>query len=239
MATTVLHTADSRGHLDHGWLDTWHSFSFGGWHQPDRIHFGALRVLNDDYVKGGFGFGKHPHDNMEIITVVLNGALEHQDSMGHTQAIHANEVQVMSAGSGVYHSEYNHHKDETVNLLQLWIFPSEKNVTPRYDQRLFDPAERINVLQPLVSPLGNEDPGLKIHQNAWIYRTELQKEKSLILNTHQAKNGLYVFVIEGKVSINGIELSRRDALGLSGEQEVKIEASDNSDLLLVEVPMQL
>src|ERR1044071_556810 len=155
---TVLHKANTRGHADHGWLNAHHSFSFAGYYDPEKIHFGALRVLNDDIVAGGMGFGKHPHDNMEIITIVLEGALEHQDSMGHTQALYPNEVQVMSAGSGVTHSEYNHNRDKKANLLQIWIFPKERNVTPRYEQTVFDEKERVNTLQPLVSPIDNEDP---------------------------------------------------------------------------------
>lgn len=153
MSNIIFHAANERGHADHGWLNAHHSFSFAGYHDPSKIHFGALRVLNDDIVAPGMGFGKHPHDNMEIITIVLSGALEHKDSMGHTQAIKTNEVQVMSAGTGVFHSEYNHSHTEEVNLLQIWIFPEKRNVEPQYDQRLFDPAERINKWQTLVSPV--------------------------------------------------------------------------------------
>jgi hypothetical protein len=237
MAKTVLHTADSRGHANHGWLDTYHSFSFASWHNPERTHFGALRVLNDDYVKGGYGFGKHPHDNMEIISIVLQGALEHQDSMGHTQAIHPDEVQVMSAGTGVVHSEYNHNKDEDVNLIQIWIFPKERQIAPRYDQKVFDPAERKNKLQLLVSPRDNEDEGLKINQDGWIYRTELDNSKSLELKPHTSQHGFYIFVIEGSIIANGQQLNRRDALGISDVDSLKIEAGVNSDLLVLEVPM--
>ncbi len=163
MATINFHPANTRGFADHGWLKANHSFSFAGYHDPSRIHFGALRVLNDDIIAGGMGFGKHPHDNMEIITVVLDGALEHKDSMGHTQALYPNEVQVMSAGTGVQHSEYNHSREQNVNVLQLWIFPDKKNVAPRYGQTVFDPAERVNKLQTLVSPIDKTDDGLKIH----------------------------------------------------------------------------
>ena len=237
MAKTILHTASTRGHADHGWLDTYHSFSFASWYDPERMHFGALRVLNDDYVKGGFGFGKHPHDNMEIITIVLKGALEHQDSMGHTQAIHSNEVQVMSAGSGVFHSEYNHNKNEDVNLIQIWIFPDKQNVAPRYDQRVFEAADRQDKLQTLVSPINKEDDGLKINQDAWIYRTELAAGKELDLKLHSDKHGLYAFVIEGSISVNGQKLNRRDALGISDTDSIKIEASEGSDIILLEVPM--
>lgn len=237
MSKTVLHTADSRGHADHGWLNTWHSFSFAGYYDPQRVHFGALRVLNDDYVKGGFGFGKHPHDNMEIITVVLRGALEHKDSMGHTQAIHADEVQVMSAGSGVQHSEYNHNKDEDVNLIQIWIFPKRENVPPRYDQRVFPLADRENKLQLLVSPIDNEEEGLKINQDAWIWRTQLDTAKSLELTPHHKGNGFYVFLIEGSISVNGTTLNRRDAMGISDTGHMDLKAAEPSDILILEVPM--
>jgi redox-sensitive bicupin YhaK (pirin superfamily) len=237
MAKTVFHTADSRGHANHGWLDTYHSFSFASWHNPERVHFGALRVLNDDYVKGGYGFGKHPHDNMEIISIVLKGALEHQDSMGHTQAIHPDEVQVMSAGTGVIHSEYNHNKDEDVNLIQIWILPKERQIAPRYDQRVFDATERKNRLQMLVSPRDNEDEGLKINQDAWIYRTELEKGNALELQAHSEQHGFYLFVIEGNISADGQQLNRRDALGISGVSTVKVEAGEHTDLLILEVPM--
>ena len=237
MAKTVLHSSDSRGHMDHGWLNTWHSFSFAGWHDPERVHFGALRVLNDDYVKGGYGFGKHPHDNMEIITVVLKGALEHQDNMGHTQAIHPDEVQVMSAGTGVMHSEYNHNKDEDVNLIQIWIFPNQQQVKPRYDQRSFTASDRSNQLQMVVSPMGREDAGLKIHQDAWIYRADLDAGKAVEVPLHASGQGLYVFVISGSVSFEGQELKQRDALGIWDTASVTITAGENSELLLLEVPM--
>lgn len=237
MANIIYHPADQRGHADHGWLNAKHSFSFAGFYDSSKIHFGALRVLNDDIVSEGMGFGKHPHDNMEIITVVLEGALEHKDSMGHTQAILPNEVQVMSAGTGVFHSEYNHNRDQKVNLLQLWIFPNKKNVKPRYDQKLFAPEERINQLQPLVSPIDNEDAGLKIHQDAWIYRTTLQAGKTLEHKLHNENNGVYAFVINGSVDANGQQLNKRDAAGISDTDTLKLAASADSDILLVEVPM--
>ncbi|MBN8672274.1 MAG: pirin family protein [Chitinophagales bacterium] len=237
MTNTVFHPANERGHADHGWLNAHHSFSFAGYHDPSKIHFGALRVLNDDIVSEGMGFGKHPHDNMEIITVVLDGALEHKDSMGHTQAIHPNEVQVMSAGTGVFHSEYNHNRDKKVNLLQLWIFPNKRNVEPRYDQKLFAPEERVNNLQSLVSPIEGNDDGLKIHQDAWIYRTTLQAGKSVEHKLHSDKHGVYVFNITGSVNANGQLLNRRDAVGLSGTDTLTLSADAESDVLVIEVPM--
>ncbi len=237
MAKTIFHSADSRGHADHGWLNAKHSFSFAGYYDPSRIHFGALRVLNDDIVAPGMGFGKHPHDNMEIITIVLEGALEHKDSMGHTEAIHPGEVQVMSAGTGVFHSEYNHNRDKEVNLLQTWIFPDKKNVQPRYDQRMFDAEGRNNKLQLLVSPIYNDDEGLKIHQNAWVYRTNLEKGMSLRHNMHSNRNGVYMFVIDGKINTEGQQLNKRDAIGISETDSFEFTAEENSDVILFEIPM--
>lgn len=235
---TIFHAADTRGHADHGWLNAKHSFSFAGYHNPERIHFGALRVLNDDIVAPGMGFGKHPHDNMEIITIVLDGALEHKDSMGHTQAIHPDEVQVMSAGTGVFHSEYNHHKDKGVNLLQTWIFPNKKNVKPRYDQRVFPAAERLNTWQPLVSPEGKEDGGIKIHQDAWIHRATIEEGKTLSYQTHNPGTGLYIFMIDGDINAENLTLKKRDAVGITGATEVMLAAKAQSDVLIFEVPME-
>lgn len=239
MAKTIYHAANTRGHANHGWLDTFHTFSFAGYNDPSRIHFGALRVINDDTVKGGFGFGKHPHDNMEIITVVLDGALEHADSMGHTEAIQANEVQVMSAGTGIFHSEYNHNKDKDVSLFQIWIFPEKKNVTPQYDQVKFDPTERINNLQLLVSPMDKNESRLKINQQAWIYRTQLEKGKTLEHTMHSNKNGMYVLAIDGSANVNGQILNKRDGAGISDTDTISITANETADLLLLEVPMLL
>jgi redox-sensitive bicupin YhaK (pirin superfamily) len=237
MSKTVFHAADTRGHANHGWLNAHHSFSFASWYDPSRIHFGVLRVLNDDIVRGGTGFGKHPHDNMEIISVVLDGEIGHRDSMGHEESIKVNEVQVMSAGTGIEHSEYNHLKDHPLNLLQIWIFPKRRDVEPRYDQRAFDPKERENQLQMLVSPIDNNDGGLKIHQDAWIYRTSLKAGKSLKHQLHSEGNGVYAFVIEGNVSIESKELNKRDALGISETGEITLDAISDSDVLLIEVPM--
>lgn len=238
MANTIFHASDTRGHADHGWLNAHHSFSFAGYHDPSRIHFGALRVLNDDIVAPGMGFGKHPHDNMEIITIVLDGALEHKDSMGHTQAIHPDEVQVMSAGTGVFHSEYNHNKDKAVNLLQTWLFPNKKNVQPRYDQRVFPAAERVNKWQAIVSPIDNEDPGMKIHQDAWIYRSKIEAGKSLEYNLHSTGKGVYLFVIDGSATTEGQTLNRRDAVGITETGKITIDATADTELVLFEVPME-
>jgi len=237
MAKTVFHAADKRGHANHGWLDAHHSFSFASWYDPTKVHFGELRVLNDDIVAGGKGFGRHPHDNMEIITIVLEGALEHKDSMGHTQQIVPNEVQVMSAGSGITHSEYNPDPDKRANLLQTWIFPKEQNVQPRYDQKTFRADERVNKLQALVSPIDNNDAGLKIHQNAWIYRTTLESGKSVIHTLHSNQHGVYIFVIDGKAKIGEQVLGKRDAMGISDTEAIEITADATSDVLVFEVPM--
>lgn len=239
MSKTVFHAADTRGHANHGWLNAHHSFSFASWYDPSRIHFGVLRVLNDDIVRGGTGFGKHPHDNMEIISVILDGEIGHRDSMGHEESIKVDEVQVMSAGTGIEHSEYNHLKDHPLNLLQIWIFPKRRDVEPRYDQRAFEPKERENQLQMLVSPIDNDDAGLKIHQDAWIYRTKLDAGKSLKHRLHNENNGVYAFVIDGNVSIEGQELNKRDALGISETGEITLDAKAGSDVLLIEVPMTM
>lgn len=237
MAKSTFHPADKRGHANHGWLDAHHSFSFAGWYDPSKIHFGALRVLNDDIVAQGMGFGTHPHDNMEIITIVLEGTLEHKDSMGHTQQIVPGEVQVMSAGSGITHSEYNPDKNNRANLLQTWIFPDKKNVQPRYDQKMFDTAGRLNKLQMLVSPIYNEDDGLKIHQYAWIYRTTLEEGKSVSHTLHSRQHGAYIFVIDGSINAEGQLVGKRDALGISDTDAIELTAQANSDVLIFEVPM--
>lgn len=239
MATTVFHAANERGHADHGWLKAHHSFSFASWYHPEKVHFGALRVLNDDIVAGGTGFGKHPHDNMEIITIVLDGVLEHKDSMGHAQTIEPGEVQVMSAGTGVFHSEQNPDRMKPVSLLQTWIFPNKRGVKPRYDQTHFDPADRVNKLQMLVSPIDSTDPGLKIHQDAWIYRTNLQAGQSLEHNLHTAGHGAYVFVIDGAIGTEGKQLGKRDAVGIYDTSGFTLSATANSDVMIFEVPMRL
>ncbi len=238
MAKTIFHPANKRGHANHGWLDAHHSFSFAGWYDPSKIHFGALRVLNDDIVAGGKGFGTHPHDNMEIITIVLEGTLEHKDSMGHAQQIVPNEVQVMSAGTGVTHSEYNPDPKNRVNLLQTWIFPNKKNVKPRYDQTTFPAEARLNTLQPLVSPIDNSDPGLKIHQDAWIYRTTLEAGKSATHQLHSTNHGAYLFVIDGSINTEGQTLNKRDAIGITDTSKFEITAAAKSDVLIFEVPME-
>lgn len=233
---TTVYKASTRDHADHGWLNAWHSFSFAGYHDPERIHFGALRVLNDDTVAGGMGFSLHPHDNMEIITIPLSGQLEHKDSMGNTGLISKGEVQVMSAGTGIYHSEKNKNHKEDLKLLQIWVFPDTKGVKPRYDQKAFDLDASVNKLVNIVSPMG-EAEGLNIHQHAWFYLGKLNKDFSTRYTLKDARNGVYAFVIEGEVTINGEKLERRDAAGIREAEQLDIQAGSDAELLLMEVPM--
>ena len=238
MAQQVIHKADTRGFADHGWLKSYHSFSFAGYHHPERMHFGVLRVLNDDMVQGGMGFGKHPHDNMEIISIPLEGDLEHKDSMGNTTIIRNGDIQVMSAGTGIYHSEYNKNKDEAVKFLQIWIYPNKKNVTPRYDQLTMQLADRKNKLQQVLSPDPNDD-GVWIHQDAWFHMGKFDANLSADYELKGTGTGVYAFVIEGKVSIDGNELNRRDAIGLWETNKISLNFVENSTVLLMEVPMEI
>lgn len=235
---TIYHTADSRGHADHGWLNTYHSFSFAGWQHPERIHFGALRVLNDDTVDGGMGFGKHPHRDMEIISIPLEGALEHNDSMGTNAVIRKGEVQVMSAGTGVQHSEFNHDKGNPVKFLQIWIFPRELNVTPRYQQKdLLDHTIK-NEFQTLVSP-DKEGDALWIHQDAWLSMIKMDKDISRTYEMHQENQGVYIFVLKGNVQVGDQTLNTRDGFGIWDTARFDITASEDAEVLLIEVPMDL
>ncbi|MEY4286097.1 MAG: hypothetical protein RL511_170 [Bacteroidota bacterium] len=231
---TTFHAAETRGHADHGWLNAKHSFSFASWYNPERIHFGMLRVLNDDIVAGGMGFGKHPHDNMEIITIPLSGAIKHQDSMGFSEIIEAGEVQVMSAGTGIYHSEFNPNHDQELNLFQIWIFPNQKQVTPRYAQRKYNLA--TDVFTALVGP---QNSGLDtwIHQDAWISMGEFNAETTANYAMKGANNGIYVMVIEGAIQIGDLKLEHRDAIGISEIAQIDIQMEQNSKILVIEVPM--
>jgi redox-sensitive bicupin YhaK (pirin superfamily) len=233
---TVFHPADQRGHANHGWLDAHHSFSFASWYDPSKIHFGALRVLNDDIIAGSMGFGTHPHDNMEIITIPLVGALKHRDSMGNEATITAGEIQVMSAGTGIQHSEFNA-TNETLNLFQIWIFPNKKNVTPRYDQQLLDTAKMKNNFAQILSP-DPADDGVWIHQDAWFHLGEFDKGQSANYSVKSATNGVYVLVVEGQITINGQELNKRDALGVWNTETFAISFTENSKVLLLDVPME-
>lgn len=235
---TILHKAATRGHADHGWLNSWHTFSFAGYYDPARIHFGALRVLNDDTVAAGMGFGKHPHDNMEIISIPLEGDLEHGDSMGNTTVIKQGDVQAMSAGTGVVHSEKNKNNDKPVKFLQIWVFPNQRNVQPRYDQKTFSEDEKKNRLLTIVSPLGTADGGIQIHQDAWFSLGKLDNGTTLDYRVNKEGNGVYAFLLEGDVTINNVVLNRRDGLGISKETDLSIIANTDAELLLMEVPMQ-
>jgi len=236
MANMILYKANTRGHVNHGWLNAYHSFSFASYYDPERVHFGVLRVLNDDTVAPGMGFGMHPHDNMEIITIPQSGQLEHKDSMGNHGIIGAGDIQVMSAGTGIQHSEFNHSKDKEVRLLQIWVFPNKKNVTPRYGQMTLDVAERKNKLQQIVSP-NPDDAGLWIHQDAWFHMTSLDAGKKLSYELKKQGNGVYCFVLEGEVNINGQDLERRDGLGIKETAKFDITAKTNCEVLLMEIPM--
>ena len=232
----VFHPASSRGAADHGWLQAKHSFSFANYYDSERVQFGALRVLNDDIIAPGMGFGTHPHDNMEIITIPLDGALEHKDSMDNIGVIETDEIQVMSAGSGVYHSEYNKNKDQPVSLLQIWVFPNKKNVTPRYDQKNIKDLKKVNSFYPIVTP-NQKGPGMWIHQDAWFHLGEFDKETRINYNINKKGNGVYAFLIEGSVQIDGESLEKRDALGLWDTESFELLANPNSRILLIEVPL--
>ncbi|PIQ26275.1 hypothetical protein COW36_15205 [bacterium (Candidatus Blackallbacteria) CG17_big_fil_post_rev_8_21_14_2_50_48_46] len=232
----ILHRADSRGVAEHGWLHSYHTFSFAGYYHPERMHFGALRVLNDDRVQGGKGFGQHPHQNMEIISIPLSGALAHRDNMGNVQVIHEQDVQIMSAGTGVFHSEYNDHADQEVNFLQIWILPEKLNIRPRYEQRTFSVKERLNVWQTVVSPQRGE--GVWINQQAWFCLADLEQDHRLPYTPHATGQGLYLFVLEGEVSVAGETLSARDGLGVWELNELTLNALSDAKVLMIEVPMQ-
>lgn len=232
----VIHKADTRGHANHGWLNSYHTFSFAGYHNSERVHFGLLRVLNDDIVAPGMGFGKHPHDNMEIVSIPLSGSLAHKDSTGRCEVIKTNDVQIMNAGSGIAHSEMNASNTDEVNFLQLWIFPKEKNIEPRYDQKTFNPIERINKIQTVVSP-NKEEAGVWINQDAWFSLANPEHGKELTYQIHLNGNGVYLFIIEGEVEINNETFYKRDGLGISETSEISIKANKNSKLLFIEVPM--
>jgi quercetin 2,3-dioxygenase len=230
---TVLFPADQRGHADHGWLNSYHSFSFASYYDPEKVHFGMLRVLNDDTVAPGMGFGEHAHDNMEIISIPLEGSLEHKDSMGHKKVITTGEVQIMSAGTGIHHSEYNHSSTEPVKFLQIWVFPKQRNITPRYDQKKFDIKEEFTTV---VSP-DKADGSIFINQDAWFAIANPKSEKNLDYELHDDEHGIYLFVLEGSATVGEHILERRDAIGIWDTDLVHIKAKGGSKLLVIEVPM--
>lgn len=232
----IIHRANSRGHADYGWLNTYHSFSFSEYYNPNRMNFGALRVLNDDTIEGGTGFDTHPHNNMEIITIPLDGALKHKDSMGNSSIINQGEIQVMSAGTGIYHSEFNPHKDKSGQFLQIWVMPNQENVTPRYGQIALNVEDRHNKFQQIVSP-NPSDEGLWIHQQAWFYLADFDAGKLANYQLKKEGNGVYLFVISGSIIINNEVLESRDGMGITGAEIIAIEANSKTEILVIEVPM--
>ena len=237
MKNTVLHKANERGHADHGWLNAYHSFSFANWYNPDKVQFGVLRVLNDDTVAPGMGFGMHPHDNMEIITIPLEGDLAHKDSMGNAETIKFGDVQVMSAGTGIRHSEFNPNADRRTKLLQIWLFPNKQNVEPRYQQITLNVNDRENKLQQILSP-NPEDAGVWIHQDAWFHLGKFEKGLTENYTVKREGNGVYAFVISGSVINNGQILETRDALGVWNTENLEITSTSDAEILLMDIPME-
>lgn len=239
MANTVLHKAHTRGHADHGWLQSYHTFSFAGYYNPERMQFGALRVLNDDKVEAGMGFGTHPHNNMEIISIPLKGDLEHKDSMGNVAVIQKGDIQVMSAGTGITHSEYNRNKDKEVRFLQIWVVPNKRNVAPRYDQITLHENDRHNALQQILSP-SPDDAGVWIHQDAWFHLGTFDKGKDTHYHLKKQGNGIYVFLLNGEARIAGHILNKRDGFGIWDIDNIMIESlAPDTEILLMEVPMNV
>lgn len=238
---TLLHKSEERGHANHGWLDAKHSFSFASWFDPEKVHFGALRVLNDDTIAEGMGFGEHPHDNMEIVTIPFGGRIEHKDSMGNGEVLAAGEVQLMSAGTGIRHSEFNPDDDQVTRLFQIWVFPKEKGIEPDYGQKEFSESDRQGNWQVLVAPDGDNSQGsagpLKIHQDAWFSRIDLNSGEEATYTLNKPGSGVYLMVIEGSVNVHGQDLGKRDALGISETSDFKIETTSDAQLLAIEVPM--
>lgn len=235
---SLLYTSDSRGKADYDWLKTNYSFSFAEYYNEDRMGFGALRVLNDDSIAGGKGFGAHPHNNMEIITIPLSGGLEHKDNMGNIAISKPGDIQVMSAGSGVFHSEFNAHSDKAVTLLQIWVIPNKMNIVPRYEQRYFDIYTQPNIFHQIISPIETHEKGIGIYQDAWFERAYLEENNQLEYSLKKSGNGIYIFVISGQIRVNNQELHTRDAVGIWDIEEViHIEAIQDAEFILIEVPL--
>lgn len=234
----VIHRANSRGHANHGWLNSHHSFSFASYYNPERMHFGVLRVLNDDVVSGGRGFNTHPHDNMEIISIPLEGDLEHKDSMGNTAVIKEGDVQVMSAGTGITHSEFNRNKDQEVKFLQIWLFPNKRNVQPRYDQISIRDIEKKNAFYQVLSP-NADDEGVWIHQDAWFSMAKFDAGQGDCYELNRKENGVYLFVLDGEVTVAGEKLSKRDGMGIWNVDDLTLVSDSNARVLLMEVPMNI
>ncbi|UWX53994.1 pirin family protein [Maribacter litopenaei] len=234
---TILYKAESRGHANHGWLNSCHSFSFANYFNPERMNFGALRVLNDDTVSAGRGFGTHPHSNMEIISIPLEGDLKHMDNMGNSTVIKKGDIQVMSAGTGVEHSEFNNNRDSLVKFLQIWIIPDKQNVTPRYDQISIEDIKVKNKLYQVLSP-NPEDQGVWIHQKAWFHMGDFEKGQSESYSFKLEGNGIYIFVLDGTLSVNDTELNTRDGFGIWDTNSFDITATSGAKFLIMEVPME-
>ena len=235
---TIFHPAEQRGKSDFGWLKAQYSFSFSNYHNPERMNFGTLRVLNDDHIEGGMGFSKHPHQNMEIITIPLQGALKHEDSMGNAGVISKGDIQVMSAGSGVMHSEKNANSQEAVQLLQIWMFPNQLNVSPRYEQKSIKTSSSDHSLEQIVSPNADDD-GVWIHQDAWFYWGNFSVGNTVPYPIKKEGNGVYIFVIKGEIKINKEKLNPRDALGIWDTTEFLIEVLGDSEFLIMDIPMNI
>lgn len=237
MANYVIHTADSRGYADHGWLKSYHTFSFASYFNPERVNFGALRVLNDDFVAAGMGFGAHPHENMEIISIPLEGKLAHKDSTGSEGVIQKGEIQFMSAGTGVTHSEMNGSTTEDVKFLQIWVFPNKQNITPRYGQMNYEVAE--NELKTLIQPETQEGT-LRLQQNAWFKMAKFNANKTLQLKVEDPKNnGIYIFLLNGSLTVDGKNINTRDAIGVWETENIDVKINDDSEFLVIEVPMNI
>lgn len=236
MAKTILHLADTRGKTDIGWLKSYHTFSFGSNYDPERMNFGALRVLNDDTVEGGKGFGEHPHDNMEIISIPLEGGLKHRDNMNNSAVISDGDIQVMSAGTGIFHSEHNNDPKETVKFLQIWLYPNKINVEPRYDQLTLNKNDRHNKLQQVLSP-NPDDAGVWIYQNAWFNLGSFDKGISTEYAIKAKGNGVYAFILNGTVEIDGQLLNTRDGFGIWDTDKITVKALSDAEFLLMDVPM--
>lgn len=235
---SIIHKAATRGHADHGWLNSYHSFSFASYHNPERMNFGVLRVLNDDTVSANQGFGTHPHKNMEIISIPLDGDLKHEDNMGNKTIIKSGDIQIMSAGTGIMHSEYNNNHDMPVKFLQIWVIPNKKNVAPRYDQLTLKDIAKENEFYQVLSP-DKDDQGVWIHQDAWFHLGDFEKGSSDEYKIKKEGNGVYAFILDGEVTINDEKLSRRDGMGIWNADSISVSATTNARVLLMEVPRML
>ncbi len=234
---TILHKAGTRGAVDHGWLKSHHSFSFGSWYNPERMGFGLLRVINDDQIAPSTGFGTHPHQDMEIISIPMSGALRHKDSEGNEAVITAGEVQLMSAGTGVYHSEYNNSESEDTKFLQIWVMPEKLKIKPRYDQKKFSLEGRKNQFQQVVSPMDKEGDGVKINQQAYFNLIDLDDNKEATYKLNNPEHGAYVFLMDGELEAAGVSLNKRDGLGVMGTDSFEIKAKSAAKVLIMEVPL--